>query len=331
MDPFVDSHDHHNYGSSGDSSDLNTTELPASVPRYSSTGSRSPRYMAVSSPFMDPPMIPANSVTQPSALAHQRKHSRTSSVARGPIAATAVVGATTSTVVPESPLRQATSHSNNSLGERDNSPPLTLMDARSIPVPSTPPNYTGYQNGHHDTNVTPTGGNNGSVMTNTATASGTPPPSVAKPHKRRYIGDWDFVKTIGAGSMGQVKLAKNRVNSDLCAVKVVPRSHVDHHRSRHDKKDSDISKDIRTIREAAIGKLVNHKYICKMLEVYPMTNHIYLLFEYVSGGQMLDYIISHGSLKEKQARKFARSIASALDYLHRNSIVHRGMYMRIKG
>jgi serine/threonine protein kinase KIN1/2 len=107
---------------------------------------------------------------------------------------------------------------------------------------------------------------------------------------------------------------------------VVPRSHVEHHRSRHDKKDSDESKDIRTVREAAIGKLVNHKYICQMLEVYPMTNHIYLLFEYVSGGQMLDYIISHGSLKEKQARKFARSIASALDYLHRNSIVHRGMY-----
>lgn len=40
---------------------------------------------------------------------------------------------------------------------------------------------------------------------------------------------------------------------------------------------------------------------------------------------MLDYIISHGKLKEKQARKFARQIASALDYCHRNSIVHRDL------
>lgn len=40
---------------------------------------------------------------------------------------------------------------------------------------------------------------------------------------------------------------------------------------------------------------------------------------------MLDYIISHGKLKEKQARKFARQIASALDYSHRNSIVHRDL------
>ena len=40
---------------------------------------------------------------------------------------------------------------------------------------------------------------------------------------------------------------------------------------------------------------------------------------------MLDYIISHGRLKEKQARKFARQVASALDYCHRNSIIHRDL------
>ena len=50
-----------------------------------------------------------------------------------------------------------------------------------------------------------------------------------------------------------------------------------------------------------------------------------MLFEYVSGGQMLDYIISHGKVKEKRARKFGRQLASALDYCHRNSIVHRDL------
>jgi len=39
---------------------------------------------------------------------------------------------------------------------------------------------------------------------------------------------------------------------------------------------------------------------------------------------MLDYIISHGRLRERSARKFARQIASALEYCHANSIVHRG-------
>ena len=49
-----------------------------------------------------------------------------------------------------------------------------------------------------------------------------------------------------------------------------------------------------------------------------------MVFEYVNGGQMLDYIISHGRLRERSARKFARQIGSALQYCHANSIVHRG-------
>ncbi|RKP24964.1 kinase-like domain-containing protein, partial [Syncephalis pseudoplumigaleata] len=53
--------------------------------------------------------------------------------------------------------------------------------------------------------------------------------------------------------------------------------------------------------------------------------HFYLAFEYVSGGQMLDYIISHGRLKERVARKFLRQMVSAVDYCHRNSIVHRDL------
>jgi serine/threonine protein kinase len=48
-----------------------------------------------------------------------------------------------------------------------------------------------------------------------------------------------------------------------------------------------------------------------------------LLLEYISGGQLLDYIISHGRLKEKNARNFLRQLASAIDYCHRNNIVHR--------
>jgi len=109
------------------------------------------------------------------------------------------------------------------------------------------------------------------------------------------------------------------------AVKIVPRQSIDEHRSQQDRDRADHSKEIRTAREAAIVSLVNHPYICGMRDVQRTAHHWYMLFEYVNGGQMLDYIISHGRLKEKQARKFARQIASALDYCHRNSIVHRDL------
>jgi serine/threonine protein kinase len=72
------------------------------------------------------------------------------------------------------------------------------------------------------------------------------------------------------------------------------------------------SKEIRTYREAALSMLLIH------------THHYYMVFEYINGGQMLDYIISHGRLRERVARKFARQIGSALQYLHLNNVVHRG-------
>jgi serine/threonine protein kinase KIN1/2 len=50
-----------------------------------------------------------------------------------------------------------------------------------------------------------------------------------------------------------------------------------------------------------------------------------MVFEYINGGQMLDYIISHGRLRERVARKFARQIGSALEYCHKNNVVHRGI------
>jgi serine/threonine protein kinase KIN1/2 len=50
-----------------------------------------------------------------------------------------------------------------------------------------------------------------------------------------------------------------------------------------------------------------------------------MVLEYISGGQILDYIISHGRLREKVARKFARQIGSALEYCHRHNVVHRDL------
>jgi len=72
--------------------------------------------------------------------------------------------------------------------------------------------------------------------------------------------------------------------------------------------------------------LLYHPYICGMREMIIHQHHYYMVFEYVNGGQMLDYIISHGRLRERVARKFARQIGSALMYCHLNNVVHRGTF-----
>lgn len=47
--------------------------------------------------------------------------------------------------------------------------------------------------------------------------------------------------------------------------------------------------------------------------------------EYVDNGTLLDYVVRHGKLKERQARNLSRQILSALDYCHWHNIVHRDL------
>lgn len=157
---------------------------------------------------------------------------------------------------------------------------------------------------------------------------------------RRLVGDWHFIRTIGAGLMGKVKMAYHQQLKEICAVKIIPRAAKVYQRAhandpppltpqeaaqRQKEFEKEIARDKRTIREGALGRLLFHPYICRLYEMVPLTNHYYMLFEYVEGGQMLDYIVAHGSLKEKHARKFARGIALALEYCHRNNVVHRDL------
>lgn len=164
---------------------------------------------------------------------------------------------------------------------------------------------------------------------------------------RRTLGDYALGKTLGAGSMGKVKLGVKMGNGEKVAIKIIPRhtslAAAQHPRSaEHGSSNErppppptasflakaaakDHSKEVRTIREGSLQLLLHHPYVCGMREMMIHPNHYYMVFEYVNGGQMLDYIISHGRLRERAARKFARQIGSALEYCHRNSIVHRDL------
>lgn len=149
----------------------------------------------------------------------------------------------------------------------------------------------------------------------------------------RILGDYTLSKTLGAGSMGKVKLATHNITGEKLAVKILPRvqpntgAHINGTTESAAAKQAtkDASKEIRTLREAALSMLLHHPYICGMREMIIHQHHYYMVFEYVNGGQMLDYIISHGRLRERVARKFARQIGSALDYCHRNNVVHRDL------
>ena len=72
-------------------------------------------------------------------------------------------------------------------------------------------------------------------------------------------------------------------------------------------------------------KLLNHPNIVKLYEVIDTPTELYLFMEYASSGEIFDYLVAHGRMKEKEARRIYRQIVSAIDYCHNLHVIHRDL------
>ena len=78
-------------------------------------------------------------------------------------------------------------------------------------------------------------------------------------------------------------------------------------------------------REINILHLCTHPHIIRLYEVVDTPTDIFLVNEYVSGGELFDYIVSKGRLSPDEARNFFHQIISGVEYCHFQKIVHRDL------
>uniref|UniRef100_A0A672R7G2 MAP/microtubule affinity-regulating kinase 3 n=1 Tax=Sinocyclocheilus grahami TaxID=75366 RepID=A0A672R7G2_SINGR len=128
-----------------------------------------------------------------------------------------------------------------------------------------------------------------------------------------HIGCYRLLKTIGKGNFAKVKLAKHVLTDKEVAVKIIDKTQLN---------SSSLQK---LFREVRIMKVLNHPNIVKLFEVIETDKSLYLVMEYASGGEVFDYLVAHGRMKEKEARAKFRQIVSAVQYCHQKCIVHRDL------
>ncbi|TQD70973.1 hypothetical protein C1H46_043496 [Malus baccata] len=125
----------------------------------------------------------------------------------------------------------------------------------------------------------------------------------------RKVGKYEVGRTIGEGTFAKVKFAQNTETGESVAMKVLDRTTIIKHKMVDQIK-----------REISIMKLVRHPYV-----VLASRTKIYIILEFITGGELFDKIVHHGRLSEGEARRYFQQLIDGVDYCHSKGVYHRDL------
>ncbi|XP_062096674.1 CBL-interacting serine/threonine-protein kinase 23 isoform X1 [Humulus lupulus] len=131
---------------------------------------------------------------------------------------------------------------------------------------------------------------------------------------RTRVGRYELGRTLGEGNFAKVKFARNVETNENVAIKILDKEKVLKH-----KMIGQIKREISTM------KLIRHPNVIRMYEVMASKTKIYIVMEFVTGGELFDKIASKGRLKEDEARKYFQELICAVDYCHSRGVFHRDL------
>ncbi|EED19347.1 serine/threonine protein kinase (Kcc4), putative [Talaromyces stipitatus ATCC 10500] len=175
----------------------------------------------------------------------------------------------------------------------------------------------------------PAHSNRNSAISTTSTASG-------KGKRKTHVGPWQLGRTLGKGATGRVRLAKHAVTGQAAAIKIVSKKSAAMVQSESiaamDRNACLLGDNQATRpmpfgieREVVIMKLIEHPNVINLYDIWENRGELYLVLEYVEGGELFDYVSTHGPLPEEEAVRLFRQIISGLAYCHRFNICHRDL------
>src|SRR5579859_6444755 len=132
--------------------------------------------------------------------------------------------------------------------------------------------------------------------------------------EKRSFGNYDLIRRIDMGGMGEVYLARQRTafNREV-AVKII-----------RDDVASDPLARARFFREAEVSSHLKHEHILPVFEFGEVDGRLFLVTPYISGGTLAQRLRGD-PLSLAEVQQLFNALGQAVAYIHRRGIVHRDL------
>ena len=133
--------------------------------------------------------------------------------------------------------------------------------------------------------------------------------------KGKFIGPYEIIDFLKEGSQSKIYLGKSQYLKEPVAIKAINKSHF--------QKNLDdlllVTKQIETL------KILKHRNIITLYEIYESRKHIYLITEYCQGKDLIEKIIHKKRFSEEEALLIFFQLLDAFTYMHKMNICHRNV------
>ena len=134
--------------------------------------------------------------------------------------------------------------------------------------------------------------------------------------KRKEITVYDFepITIIGRGAFGEVRIVKNKNTGEILAMKkinkgeMVRKNQVQHVKS-----------------ERNVLALAENPWVVELKYSFQDHKHLYLVMEYLPGGDLMTILIKRDILPESEAKIYLAECVTAVESIHRLNYIHRDL------
>ena len=128
------------------------------------------------------------------------------------------------------------------------------------------------------------------------------------------LDDFKLLTTLGTGTFGRVRLVQLKRGQSFCALKILKKSEILRLQQLHHMQC-----------EVDILRRLRHPFVVNYFGHFQDERRLYVVLEYVQGGELFSYLRRQGRFVDPVARYYAAQLVLAIAYLHAQHIIYRDL------